>query len=46
MLLQELCDNVWTKSKRYSTVVFIPARDILVGIRPKEVTQQPYQLLL
>lgn len=40
VLLQEAGDNVGTKCEGYTTVVFAPASNILIGVGPQKVTQQ------
>jgi hypothetical protein len=40
MLLGESRDDFLTKSERDTTIVFAPSLDILVGIRPEEVTKE------
>ena len=40
VLLQELRDNIGTKSIGDTTIIFTPAHDLLVGIGPEEITEQ------
>lgn len=40
MFLQEAGNNVRTKGEADTSVVFAPASDILVGVRPQEITEQ------
>lgn len=40
MLLQESCDNIWTKCERDTTIILAPTLNILLWIRPKQITQQ------
>jgi hypothetical protein len=40
VLLVEGGDNLLTKSKADSSVIFSPSLDVLIRIRPKEITQE------
>lgn len=42
MLLQESCDNIGAKCKRDTTIILAPTLNILLWIRPKQITQQAY----
>lgn len=40
MLLQEPRDDVGAERERDTTVVFAPARNVLVGVGPEEITEK------
>lgn len=40
VLLEESRHNIRAESERHSTIIFAPTCNILVGIRPEEVTQK------
>ena len=40
MFLQEARYNVWTESERDTTVVFTPAGDILIRVRPEQIAEE------
>lgn len=40
MFMEELSNHFSTKSEGHSSVIFTPAQDILVRVRPQEVTQE------
>src|SRR6218665_125982 len=40
MTVEEFANNIGTKSERYPPIIFTPALDILVGVRPQQITQQ------
>ena len=41
VLCQELLDHVGSKGEADAAVVFAPARDVRVWVRPQQVAQQP-----
>ena len=41
MLLQEARNDVRSEGKRYAAVVLAPPCDVLIGIGPKEIAEQP-----
>jgi hypothetical protein len=40
MLLQETGDDVWSKGEGNTAIIFTPTSNVLVGIRPQQVTEQ------
>lgn len=40
MFMEKLSNHFSTKSEGHSSVIFTPAQDILVRVRPQEVTQE------
>lgn len=40
MFVEELCHHFWSKGEWDAPVVLSPAKDILVWIRPEQVTQE------
>lgn len=41
VLLEEPRNYVWAKGERYTSVVFAPSGNVLVGIGPEEIAEQP-----
>lgn len=40
MLLQESRDDIRSEGERYASVIFAPASDVFVRVRPQKVTEQ------
>lgn len=40
MSIEEFADNIWAKRKWYSTVILSPTLNILIWIRPQQITEQ------
>jgi hypothetical protein len=41
VLLQELGDAVWAECVGDAAIVLTPALDVLVGVSPQQITEQP-----